>query len=383
MPKKRSGKRRAPGTGSVQWSKQQKRWVGAITIGKDEDGKQVRRVIVGPRGDNSNDARLGLEDRLAMLARTERTRPRVVNRKDSLAQYLTRWLEQRDDLSEAARVTYKWAIESHIIPAIGDLKIANITRDRVKSFYASIRLGKASIAKIRQVLHAALQDALIENLIHENPAAAIKRTRSTVAGSKEIAAWSPVEAKRFLKAAQSSEYYALFLLSIVGAMGPAELFGLRWGDIDLKRRSLSVRHNLTEVRGKLIFKSTKTKARERYVALPRAVVVALTALKRRKMQRSDEDFVFTARRGGPISRTRFRKRIWIPLLEKAKVKPITLYGLRHSSASLMAAMGIPLLVASRTMGHRRIGTTADRYTHLFAETGRLVADKFDIFLKDL
>jgi len=103
----------------------------------------------------------------------------------------------------------------------------------------------------------------------------------------------------------------------------------------------------------------------------------------KELKSSPNDFVFTAPEGGGIRRTTFRQRVWLPLIKKAKVPTITLYGLRHSSASLMAAMGVRLLVASWAMGHSNIRTTANTYTHLFEETQREVASKFDMFLKDL
>jgi integrase len=49
----------------------------------------------------------------------------------------------------------------------------------------------------------------------------------------------------------------------------------------------------------------------------------------------------------------------------------------------MAAMGVPLLIASRALGHSNIRTTADTYTHLFEESQREVAAKFDRFLRGL
>ena len=49
----------------------------------------------------------------------------------------------------------------------------------------------------------------------------------------------------------------------------------------------------------------------------------------------------------------------------------------------MAAMGVQLVVASRALGHSNIRTTANTYTHLFDESQRDVASKFDKFLKNI
>ena len=55
---------------------------------------------------------------------------------------------------------------------------------------------------------------------------------------------------------------------------------------------------------------------------------------------------------------------------------ITLYGLRHTSASLMAAMGVPLVLASKALGHSNIKTTATTYTHLYDESQGMIAEAF-------
>ena len=211
-------------------------------------------------------------------------------------------------------------------------------------------LGDGGKAKVYTVLRAALNDAVDEHeLIPVNPAARLKLERERK--RPEIAAWTPGEAKRFLRVAKTTEHYPLFLVMLIGALGPAEAFGFQWKDVDIQRGTIAMVGNLTEVGGRLITSKTKTDERQRSVALPRK---ALEALKSRhnKIKPLPSDYVFTAPQGGGIRRTTFRSRVWLPLLKKAKVPIITLYGLRHSSASLMAAFDIPLIKASRALATR-------------------------------
>ena len=379
MPRKE--RRARPGSGSVYWSDPQERYVGEYTLGRDERGVRIRKVLVGPRGDKSDDARLGVKERLQHLKGRKRPARRsgVISRV-RLDEYLDDWLANKD-LSDAAVAVYTWAIEQYIKPELGSIKLLDVERERLRLFFSKLSVGDASKEKIRTVLRSALQDASSEsNLIGENPAANLRLRKDRAPA--EVAVWTPDQAKRFLKAAKGTEHFPLFLLAIVGALGPAELFGIRWKDVDLKSGRVAIVANLTEVGGRLILKDTKTPSRRRNVALP---IVALAALKARHkaIRASPTDHVFTAPEGGGIRRTTFRSRVWLPLVKKAKVPVITFYGLRHSAASLMAAMGIPLIVASRALGHSNIRTTANTYTHLFDESQRDVAAKFDAFLKGL
>jgi integrase len=381
----RKQRRARPGSGSVYWSATQERYVGEITLGHDKAGR-IRKVIVGPRGCKDEDARLGVKDRLAQLQRKQpaprRGQRRVVSRM-TLGEYLEGWLRDKD-LSDAAIANYTWAIEQYLVPQLGATRLHDLERDQLKRFFSTLTLGDASKEKIRTVLRSSLQDAVIEKgWIGSNPATDLAiRNRRTQRQVKEIAAWNADQAKRFLRVVKNTEHFPLFLLAIVGALGPAELFGLRWKDVDLRSGRVAIVANLTEVGGRLILKETKTPQRRRSIALPSAVLKALQA-RYKRIKPQPTDFVFTAPEGGGIRRTTFRARVWLPLIKKAKVPVITLYGLRHSSASLMAAMGVPLLIASRALGHSNIRTTADTYTHLFEESQREVAAKFDRFLRGL
>jgi integrase len=374
MARKRRG-RAQPGSGSVYWSESQQRFVGELTLGYDEKGR-IRKVLVGPRGDHSDDARLGVEDRLKQLQRRQPPRKRGarVPARITLGEFLESWLSERN-LSDAAAANYAWAVEHYLAPQLGRVRLHDLDRKQLRRFFSTLDLGDASKEKIRTVLRAALQDAITEErLIAFNPAADLEiREKGTPRQAPEVAVWTPDEAKRFLRAAKDTEHFPLFLLAIVGALGPAELFGI--GRVAIVR-------NLTEVGGRLILKETKTPSRRRNVALPAVAIKALQA-RHRALKPPPSEYVFTAPEGGGIRRTTFRSRVWLPLVKKAKVPVITLYGLRHSAASLMAAMGVPLLVASRALGHSNIRTTANTYSHIFEETQREVAAKFEQLLKGI
>jgi integrase len=375
--------RRRPGDGSLYWSDRQQRYVGEITLGYDTKGR-IRKVVVGPRGQKDDDARLGVKDRLERIKREKLHANRSPGTaRMTLSAYLGAWLNSKN-LSEAAVATYSWAIERYLVPSLGRTRLIDLNRKELRRFFLGLDLGDASKDKIRTVLRAALQDAVSEDqLIGANPAAHLEiRDSRTPRQITEVTAWNTEQAKRFLRTARKTEHFPLFLLAIVGALGPAELFGIRWKDVDLRNARVAITANLTEVGGRLILKETKTPRRRRNVALP-AVALKALQLRHKAVRPQPGDYVFTAPEGGGIRRTTFRQRVWLPLIKKAKVPPITLYGLRHSSASLMAAMGVPLLLASRALGHSNIRATADTYSHLFDESQRQVAAKFDGLLRGL
>jgi integrase len=395
----RNKARRASGTGSTFWSDAQDRYVAEVYLGQDKDGVKVKKRIVGSRGDKSDDAKLGLRDRLEQLQRRQpvprRGHRRVVSR-ITLAEYLTEWLAarapgnrlqskngltHRQRLSDAAFAAYTWAVDKHIIPHLGTVQVRDLDRDALLDFLDRLNLSDASKEKIVTTLQGALHDAMVrkEPLITTNPAMRLAFERRS--RTKKTKAWDKEQALRFLRVARTTRYYAMLLLMAICGLGPAETFALKWKNIDRTNGEIEIVGNLTEVGGVAIPKETKEKDRERIVVLPPLILNALKELYR-KVKPLPSDYVFTAPEGGHMRLSNFRSRVWPKLLEKAAVPRITIYGQRHCATSIMEALGIPIIYISRILGHANIRTT-DRYSHMFLDTQREVAAKQNEFLKGL
>jgi integrase len=371
------------GSGSVYWAESQKRYVGEVTLGYDDDGARIRELRRGPRGDKSEEARLGVRDQLQDLVREKRPTPETrIRSRITVKEFFTSWLSERDPdnklqatdftrrarLSPAAFEAYTWAVDQYIVPEIGKHTLHKVDSDLLRNFLNSLKLGDESKLKIRNVMQAAFQDATTckRKFITMNPAARLDFDRDGT--EKEKAIWTEKELKQFLQAVKTSEhseYFPLFLLMVFGALGPAEAFNLQWKDVTLGKDKGSV----------TIVRKLKNRFRRRNVALRGDLLTALKA-RQKKLKPAQTDYVFTGPTGGLIQDDNFRKRVWQPLVKLAKVPMITPYGLRHTSASLMAAMGVPLVLASKALGHSNIKTTAGTYTHLYDESQGMIADAF-------
>jgi integrase len=109
--------------------------------------------------------------------------------------------------------------------------------------------------------------------------------------------------------------------------------GLRWGELaGLKRRRLNLLHaslevaeTIVEVRGKLFFGHPKSSASRRTLALPAFLVEELRAHLGRFA--TPGELVFAGREGGPMRRTNFRSRVWLPAVESAGLTPLRFHDL--------------------------------------------------------
>ena len=75
------------------------------------------------------------------------------------------------------------------------------------------------------------------------------------------------------------------------------------------------------------------------------------------------DLIFRSSTGSPL-RQRNVKREFRRLLEAAGIRPIRLYDLRHTAATLAVAAGVSVKVISDQLGHASISFTLERYSHV-------------------
>jgi integrase len=122
---------------------------------------------------------------------------------------------------------------------------------------------------------------------------------------------------------------------------------------------------------------TKTKGSRRAIQLPQAVADAL-ASHLAAFPVGPDGLVFTAEGGGCVRRTNFRRRVWVPALLEAGIEPLPrVHDLRHSAATLALEAGVHPKIVQAMLGHSRIGTTLDRYSHVTDRLTEEAADRLD------
>jgi integrase len=160
-----------------------------------------------------------------------------------------------------------------------------------------------------------------------------------------------------------------------------EALALRWADIDLKRRRLSVTGTIQRVNGKLERSAPKTDASLRTLPLPQEMVRVLEAQQRLAAEREqcaeweEHDLVFPSQVGTPIEPGNLHRH-FKELLKAAQLPETTrLHDLRHACASFLIAEGVNPKVVQEILGHTKISTTMDIYAHVLHETQREALEK--------
>jgi len=161
--------------------------------------------------------------------------------------------------------------------------------------------------------------------------------------------------------------------------------GLRWGEAvairrgrcDILRSKLMIRESLSEVRGHLYFRPTKTHE-DRVIVLPKFLRDSLAAHLAEYVPPEPDALVFTSSKGEPLRISNWRRRVWRSTCEASGMPDgLRIHDLRHTAASLLVSAGANVKVVQRHLGHATATQTLDRYAHLFTDDLEAVADRLD------
>jgi integrase len=319
---------------------------------------------------------------------------RVVERsKRTVAEYLREWLVAlRPRVRPTTLASYEVAVQ-RIAREIGQVPLQALTPMHVETLYADLsarggRDGRAlspkTVRNCHIVLRKALADAERLGLVVRNVAAV---ARPPVVRRVEQHTWSANELRRFLAAISGDRLEAAFVLLATTGMRRGEVLGLRWTDVDLPSRCISIVQTLITVNNEVFLSSPKTAKSRRRVALDEHTMTSVREHKRRQAEDrlaagllwdTTNDLVFTDEAGGPLHPDWFT-RMFNRLAQSAGLPRIRLHDLRHSYATLALQAGVHPKVVSERLGHATVGITLDLYSHvvegLDAEAADTVAER--------
>jgi integrase len=169
-------------------------------------------------------------------------------------------------------------------------------------------LSATSVAKAYRLLARILREAVESGFIAKNPCTI---RRAGYERTPEMAFATP-EQVATLADVIASEYRALVLTAAYSSLRWGELAGLRRRNVNPLHKTITVVEQLTEVNGHLAFGPSKTDSSRRTVRLPDVVADELAAHLDRYAEHGPDGLVFPAAEGGPMRRSNFRRRVWLP-----------------------------------------------------------------------
>lgn len=227
------------------------------------------------------------------------------------------------------------------------------------------------VRTVHATCRAALEKAVVEKLIPNNPAIGCKLPPKK---SREMQVLTHDEVHRFLKQAKHDGYYEIFLLEMSTGLRRGELLGLQWRDLNAETGELSIRRQVTRGENGIAVNVPKTKASIRTIILPPQLVKLLL----RKKENATCEWMFTSPKNKdqpyePSTIYSIQQR----LLEKAGCKKVRFHDLRHTFATMSLEGGMDIKTLSAIIGHVSSATTLDIYSHITTEMQESAARKID------
>lgn len=154
-------------------------------------------------------------------------RRRTRSGSQTFASYLSGWLENLEALdlvSERTLKYYRYFAGRHLIPNVGPVVLEELTAEDLGDLYTRLRKGGVGVRTVNHVhstARTALSRAVKKRLISHNPARDADPPRYSTDG-REYAVLSRDDVSAFFEAAKGDRFEALFALSVLTGMRPAE-----------------------------------------------------------------------------------------------------------------------------------------------------------------
>jgi integrase len=292
-----------------------------------------------------------------------------------MSDYLDGWLAGKRDLKATTRSGYAHALKP-VTRRLGLHRMEQVRRvdvDAVVTDMTEAGRSAATVVKTLVIFGQALDDAVREGILARNVASLVERPRRV---RPQMRRWTEEEVRTFLTAVSQDRLHAAWRLSLYG-LRRGEVMGLRWSDVDLDDRSVSIRRSRTTVDGGAEVVDVPKSARSvRTLPLDDVLVSALRALRARQAEErlaagpSAYDglsgLVVVDELGRPW-RPELYSDTFARLAGSAGVPVIRLHDCRHTALSVMVDRGVPISVVAAWAGHADPAFTLRQYVHATPE----------------
>lgn len=318
----------------------------------------------------------------------------------TVADYFNEWLEEIViSVRPNTYRTYFSNMKNHIIPYFENKKILLQelnTYDLEEYYFSKLQKGSkiktedalstTTIKHHHQNISKALSDAQRRGLINSNPA--------TVAKTPKLKKYK----MQFLNNEQLEEMLILFkgnpvelpvILCAVYGFRRSEVLGLKWSNVDLINRIITISETLQQNGSNGNYTdTTKSESSNRVLPMTDSIYNLLIKCKEIQTKRSqimgnyyiENDYVCVLENGNNIS-PNYLTRTFHSVISKSNLPPIRLHDLRHSVASNLLNNGFSVVQVQEWLGHGSASTTLNFYAHVDKTSKTTIANSLEKMIR--
>jgi integrase len=299
-------------------------------------------------------------------------------RRITFGEWLERWIDSLPGtVAENTRGFYEHRARTYLKPALGKVKLPELTAEHLDGLYRDLARGKgtpsgralapSTVDQIHSTARVALGRAAKKRLIPHNvardaDAPKVEKKNRTTLDLDGLGC--------FFAAAAGERLEGLWIVWCLTGLGPGEILGLKWADVRLPEDGsdgeLLIRPSWSATRTGAVMRETTKTGKGRPVSLLPEATAAMSAHRMRYLEElvRYRDLVFPSRAGTPLDHGNVNRQQFKKLLKKAGLLPMRPYDIRHSFATLWIESGESVEVLQKVLGHSSIATTINTYSHL-------------------
>ena len=265
-------------------------------------------------------------------------------------------------LKQSTLLTKKAVLQTHILPFFGskpinEIKASDVRRWQAKLMSSPNNYSQTYLKKINTELNSIINYAKRFYDLNTNPCG--KAGTIGKAKAEEMDYWTYDEYIAFREGVKDKSLsYICFEVLYWTGMREGELLALSPADIDLDNKTISINRTYQRIEGKDVFTSPKTRKSKRKIPIPDFLCQELSDyIQSRYMLDADERLF-------PVTKS-YLSHEMIRGCKNTGVKKIRIHDIRHSHASLLINQGCDALMLADRLGHEKVSTTLNTYSHLF------------------
>ena len=275
-------------------------------------------------------------------------------------------------LREHTMRTKKYIVELKILPYFGNKRVNDITAADIRQWQNElIKMGYSPtyLKTINNQLSAIFNYAVRYYDLKSNPCA--KAGSMGKSKAEEMDFWTGEEFRKFIDSVMNKRLsYMAFMTLYWTGMRMGELLALNPKDVDLEKRTISITKSYQRLGKKDVITPPKTPKSKRVITIPEFLAADIKDYMDSLYDLQEDDRLF------PITKYYLEHEMQRGIKESG-VKRIRVHDLRHSHASMLIELGFsPLEIANR-LGHEKVETTLNTYSHLYPNKQTKLAERLD------
>lgn len=303
----------------------------------------------------------------------------------SLSVWMEQWLDLYCiDLEATTKAGYSKAIETQLIPYLGDYPLKMLNNTYVQGWIkAMINDGYApkTIKNVFLNLKAAMDKAVELKMLTANPCTGTKLPKIPKYEPR-IYDWDEIE--NMLSCARGTDMYFPLLLEVTTGLRRGELLAVTWDDVDFETGIMHIHRNRVVADHEVIVKAPKSRAGIRDIALGEQLLDILQGeylryqADRQEFGSNFHDSRLLVRKedGTPYHPHAWTKK-WKRFQKANGLEENRFHDLRHSNTTALVESGVDLKTIQQRLGHSDISTTMNIYAHATKKSNREAAAKMD------